>query len=60
MLIEFPNNIGKSRDKCYSTDQKTSSIPVSTALTSVCHGTMSKNGYGLVIIEKSQRPPMVA
>ena len=29
MLIEFPKNIGKSRDKSYPTDQKTSSIIVS-------------------------------
>ena len=32
MLIEFPKNIGKSRDKSYSTDQKTSSIVVPTIL----------------------------
>ena len=24
-------------------------------LTNFCHGTMSKNGYGLVIIDKNQR-----
>ena len=30
MLIEFPKNIGKSRDKSYPTDQKTSSILVPT------------------------------
>ena len=30
MLIEFPKNIGKSRDKSYSTDQKISSILVPT------------------------------
>ena len=30
MLIEFPKNIGKSRDKSYSTDQKTSSVLVPT------------------------------
>ena len=29
MLVEFPKNIGKSRDKSYPTDQKTSSILVS-------------------------------
>ena len=29
-LIEFPKNIGKSRDKSYPTNQKTSSIPVPT------------------------------
>ena len=30
MLIEFPKNISKSRDKSYPTDQKTSSILVLT------------------------------
>ena len=30
MLIELAINIGKSRDKSYSTDQKTSSILVPT------------------------------
>ena len=30
MLIDFPKNIGKSRDKSYPTDQKTSSILVPT------------------------------
>ena len=33
MLIEFPKNIGKSRDKSYFTDQKTSSILVPTGQT---------------------------
>ena len=28
---------------------------LASLLTSVCHGTLSKNGYGLVIIKKSQR-----
>ena len=32
VLIEFPKNIGKSRDKFYLTDHKTLSILVSTAL----------------------------
>ena len=30
MLIELPKNIGKSHDKSYSTDQKTSFIVVRT------------------------------
>ena len=30
MLTEFPKNFGKSRDKSYPTDQKTSSILVPT------------------------------
>ena len=30
MLMKFPKNIGKSRDKSYPTDQKTSSILVPT------------------------------
>ena len=34
MLIEFPKNIGKSRDKPYPTDQKTSSIVVPTVVLS--------------------------
>ena len=28
MLVEFPKNIGKSRDKSYPTDRKTSSVLV--------------------------------
>ena len=32
MLIEFPKNIGKSRDNCYPTDQKTSSMLVPTII----------------------------
>ena len=37
MLIEFPKNIGKSRDKSYSTDQKTSSILLPTHKDRLCN-----------------------
>ena len=41
MLIEFPKNTGKSRDKSYSTDQKTSSILEPTHLISASAASMA-------------------
>ena len=47
MLIEFSKNMGKSRDKSYPTDQKTSSILVPTCSRTVNSDEVLEDVLGL-------------
>ena len=54
MLIEFPKNIGKSRDKSYPADQKTTSILVPTSMAAERLGLNMHYRHSVFIITNSE------